>query len=114
MARPIPDAKIQAVFADTLSSPDTTLVALGSHHGVSASLASKMRRRAEDIARNNPGWSQRALTKQLIQDGWVSVRRNEYALPSSSPSRASTWRALAVIAALTGAVVIGSVVRLVT
>ena len=123
MARSIPDSTLQAVFADTLKEPDTTLVELGNRHGVSASLASKMRRRAEEIALDNPGWSQRALVSQLIQDGWVSVRRTEYVLPPSRSCRcehldalhlrAATLKALAFLAALTGAATVGAVVRMV-
>jgi hypothetical protein len=85
-----PDDRLEAAFAASLTRQDA-LGLIAEDCGVSASLVSRMRLRAQDLwAEACPAWSERAVRRQLLEDGWIKARRRDYRLPAR-PSGRRTW-----------------------
>lgn len=76
-----PDDTLEAAFKASLTR-DSCLAPIACEFGVSESLISRMRVRAENLkAQASQEWSERSLDRQLIKDGWLRVRRSQYQLP---------------------------------
>lgn len=94
------DETLEAVFSAALTRQDA-LGPIAREFGVSESLVSRMRVRAERLrAETGPSWSERSIRKQLLKDGWIMVRRDRYQLPA----RPVRWKLIAIPIAATAAV----------
>lgn len=79
--KPHNDDTLEAAFKASLTR-DSGLAPIAREFGVSESLISRMRVRAENLrAQASEKWSERSLDRQLIKDGWLRVRRSQYQLP---------------------------------